>query len=360
MDINKYEDKPWEFEVDEIDPFTSKNFYEKIQPYRILYEYLKLSPTFALAIKEDSYKKPEGIEKYLREVKNKAVPEFTFTRNELTYLPLDYKDIVKTLNEQTKGGWDFSETGFRDWWCDIAIKIFDQGLIPPAIQLIKVPHHTPVDDEKILEAWHRKSWFRLHKERGFALIAVPLIGNKKNAMKSIDKMIQSKDFKPYAPPNKLFYKLEKGKQLEKLDIGLRVLWIAALEPELPLWKIGLLARITENTDYTDLDINLPKQSEDDKYKTEYLASMTSRKLKESLIIMENAARGRFPCNNPDCLSPFKKDKSNQIDIDKILKLVRKSMNRRQKNELSRAEFLRSYYEDDEDVIIEDNGKIKFK
>ena len=76
--------------------------------------------------------------------------------------------------------------------------------------------------------------------------------------------------------------------------------------------------------------------------------------------MENAARGRFPCNNPDSLSPFKKDKGTQIDIQKILKLVRESMNRRQKNEILRAEQLRNYYKDDEDVIIEDNGRITFK
>ena len=358
MDINKYEDKPWEFEVDEIDPFTSKNFLKKIQPYRILYEYLKLSPTFALAIKEDAYKNPDGYEKYLRKVKNKSVPKFTFTSDELTYFPVDYDDIVKTFNEQTKGGCDFSNIGFRDWWHETAMVIFGHRF-SHAIQIMKVPHYTSVSNENILEAW-QKSIRHFYKDRGFALIVVPLEGKKKDAIKSINSIICNKDFKPYEHSNGPFYKLEKGKNLEKLVLGLRVLWIAASEPELPLWKIGLLARITEKKHYTDLDINLPKQSEEDIFKTEYLASITSRKLKESLIIMENAARGRFPCNNPDSLSPFKKDKGTQIDIQKILKLVRESMNRRQKNEILRAEQLRNYYKDDEDVIIEDNGRITFK
>ena len=103
---------------------------------------------------------------------------------------------------------------------------------------------------------------------------------------------------------------ESQKQLEKLNIGLRVLWTRALNPDLPLWKVGLKANIRKEKDgdgYKGIDPDLLKKT--DKYKDQInnLETMTSRKLREALIIMENAARGRFPCNDPKLIPPFNKN-----------------------------------------------------
>jgi hypothetical protein len=309
----------WIFSKDDLKP--TDPFYEVSRPYRIWHEYLRISPTFAIAIKEyelnlnelteldmkrdvkfplDPY--PEPFEKYYSKRRK-------LTSDERLRIPDDYEDVVKTYKAMALGGFKFEDINFKMWWLLHAADIFGYRHAPSATSIINIPHHAAINKEEIIKSLEKyESEQRLKNgNTGFALVAIPLTGEIKNVMASVNELLKNEDFTPIQKKWEALYTLEKGKQLEKLNIGLRLLWTAALNPNLPLWKIGLEAKITEEDDYINLKMNLSKQPEEDKYKTEYLASITSRKLKESLIIMENAARGRFPCTDPNLISVFTKD-----------------------------------------------------
>ena len=332
------ETEPWEFERDDLDP--SDPIYKISRPYRIWHEYLRLSPTFAIAIKEY-----EGNIKKLTELDVKRNSDFPLqhyqdqhyelhekrfynrilTSDEKLRIPDDYEDVVKTFKAMTKGGLGFRHDYFKRWWISHAADIFGYRHAPSAVSIINTPHNAPLNLDEIIEALNIYSLEDRLKDgnTGFALVAIPLTGNKQNVMASVNELFENEEFTPIQKKWEALYTLEKGKQLEKLNIGLWVLWTRALNPNLPLWKVGLKANIRKEKDgdgYKGIDPDLIRQPEKYKDQIYNLETMTSRKLKESLIIMENAARGRFPCTDPNLISTFKKDQ--------MLELVRESIRRR--------------------------------
>lgn len=321
--------EPWEFEGDDFSP--SDPLYKISRPYRIWHEYLRLSPTFALAVKDYEYKIHKLTTEELK--RNKihlvGVPENLKTQGELTadeikLIPDDYEDVVRTYKEMAIGGWDFSNNTFKQWWRIHAADIFGYRHAPSPISLISIPHGSTIITSDFTKALNDYSKGQRITDggTGFVLVAVPLSGNKKDIMASINELIKEDAITPIKKTNEALFEIQKGKQLAKLPNGLRLLWMAALEPKLHLWKLGHKARVTEYKVYTDLDPTQSKHNEQTRYLTEYLASMTSTRLKEAVIIMENAARGRFPCKDAKLLPAF--------DKDEMIALVGEPIKKRQK------------------------------
>ena len=330
--IIKPKKEPWEIEDDDLD--LSDPNYEISRPYRIWHEYLWLSPTFALAIKEYNLKPFKLTDEELKrsdpsirenmDVYKKLGPN-ALNDDELKLIPDDYTDVVKTFKIMAPGGWCFSPYRFKSWWNEHGADIFGYRINPSPVNLINIPHHSPVHTDQIIKSLY--DYISVHRIKnansGFALIAVPLTGNKKSIIASVSELIKNnKDFKPIIKPRETIVKLEKGMQLDKLAIGLRVLWIHALNPKLALWKVGLKAEITDNPKFTCINPDSPRQPEKYKDQISNLETMTSRKLREALIIMENAARGRFPCNDPNLLPSYNKDGEPLFDKDKMLEKIR--------------------------------------
>ena len=350
------EPDPWIFDKDDLDP--SDPLYKISRPYRIWHEYLRISPTFAIAIKEyeRNFNKlteldlkrdvrfplhhDEGLQKRYLELRE-------LTNDERLRIPDDYEDVVKTYKAMALGGLKFEKEYFKRWWRLHAADIFGYRYAPSAASIINIPHHAAINKEEIIISLEKyESEQRLkYGNTGFALVAIPLTGNKNDVIASVNEIIKNEKFTPIQKKWEALYTLEKGKQLEKLNIGLRVLWTRALNPDLPLWKVGLKANIRKEKDgdgYKGIDPDLLKKP--DKYKDQInnLETMTSRKLREALIIMENAARGRFPCTNPDLVSLFDKDKDPPLDQNQMLELVRESITKRKKIEYCRHNV--SYHE----------------
>ena len=319
MKQDKKNKELWEFQMDDLDP--SDSLYKISRPYRIWHEYLRVSPIFKLAIRS-----------WYQDIPKKGQTKSIYTDEEQSRIPEDFGEIMTTYYRMFKSEGFTINTTYFEWWIEHGTQIFGYRYSPSPIILKKVSHGDRLYASEILNSLEEYSLIRRENGRtGFALISVPLTGKKKDVLASINDLFVNSDFTPIKT-SKSLYTLEKGKQLDKLNIGLRVLWIAALNPHLELWRIGLLANITDNDEYTTLDINLSKHNDITKYKTEYLASMTSRKLNEAIIIMENAARGRFPCNNARLVPKFNKKE--------ILELVRESIIERYKIEEKRYTNLR--------------------
>ena len=103
--MNRDLNKPWIFDRDDLDP-TDPN-YKISRPYRIWHEYLKISPSFALAVKEHEYRidnlsctdkkrRSEGLERILELEREILLKRERLTLEENNQKPDDYKDVVKS------------------------------------------------------------------------------------------------------------------------------------------------------------------------------------------------------------------------------------------------------------------------
>jgi hypothetical protein len=69
----------------------------------------------------------------------------------------------------------------------------------------------------------------------------------------------------------------------------------AREPKAPLWKIGVKAGVSAK--YANFDINIETVPSHLIETVQIIENITSRTLRNALNIMDNAARGKFPCKD---------------------------------------------------------------
>ena len=296
-----FEDEPWQkYRAD----FPINSFYfTPTRPFRIWYEYVNLSPTGILAYEYISSGN-------LNDADLKNCPEDFFD----TVVPF-YKDMVFHKDMKLEKG------AFDRWWLRHGADMFGmRDLQPEPTTILKVDHHKELTAEEILQPL--ESYIdndrRDAGNSGFILLAVPFSGDKKKMMKAVEKLIRNQDFTPVGKPDIKTYKLYgQRKRTDVLPINLRVLWHKALNPDLELWRVGHLAKITDDPRYLSLDPSKKKHTLFSKYYSERLASMTSNRLQAALVIMENAVRGRFPCDKADLLPEF--------DHQKLLREVSKNL-----------------------------------
>jgi hypothetical protein len=270
----------WEFGKME---FKKGSFnYETSRPYRLWYEYLRLSPTYLLA-----HKKNTDYEGGLTEDEKKS-------------LPSDFNEVLKTYNDFG----DIYQQSFREWWTgrlkdgDIFNKskstLFGfQSFKTQAMALTLVQEDQEINEEYYMQALkgYLNSKHRIQNDPSFMVIAVPLIGTRSDILNAVNNLIDEDDIRPLRPS----YSLSGDRfHHDSLSTGLRVLYNRAKFPKLALWKIGVLSGVSKK--YAHLDIN-EKPNHKTIEETEKLAILTSAMLKNSIAIMENAARGKFPCRD---------------------------------------------------------------
>lgn len=311
----KLTNEPWIFDEDDLD-IDDPN-YKISRPYRIWHEYLRISPSFYFANRENEYRMDKlSLEDRQRTPEGQSVPpnysipeellaKVALTAEEKSLLPADYVDVVKTFNGMAYGGWDFMFK-FRTWWLKHAADIFGYRHDPSPISLISVPQDIELNETEFQKSF--KEYLSEQRKNngmhGFSLVAIPLNGDKKKIITSLNQLLQDQSIEPLKKKGEPLYQLQKGKQLAKIAIGLRLLWLKSLNPDLELWRLGIMAGVTKHKRYKILDPKISKHTEETKMLSENLATMTSHRLKEALIIMENAARGRFPCSDATLLPEF--------------------------------------------------------
>lgn len=282
--------EPW---MPYADDFVKGDFYYNMtRPYRVWYEYLTISPTFSLA------------QKYLSSNGN-------LTDEEMLQCPDDFlSDIVPTCRDMNL---QIGRGSFDVWWQRYGADIFGMRRAQPTpVKVFNAKHHMKIDPAEINEPF--KGFLENDREdfgnTGFMLLAIPLSGDRKKMIASVSKIIKEEDWQPLGYPGTKTYKLYSERtHLDNLHTNLRVLWHRALDPKSALWRLGLKARSTNYSIYTNLhpeyDTGTPESLS--------MASMTSNRLRYGIHTMENAIRGRFPCQTAELLPP--------IDQHKLIKGV---------------------------------------
>ena len=256
------------WEIDGFEFLKGTFHYERSQPYRLWYEYLRLSPIYFQAHKERTAK--DGL-----------------TKAEIKALPDDF-DVVRKTYDDFGNVYQFP---FRIWWTSFMgkAKLFGEPVHKlQATPLAYVPQDHVTDTEACKAALEK--YARYHY--GFMLLGVPLDGSRADILRAVSEQIDN----DYIEPLKAKYSLHGERfHCESITTTLRLLLMKASDPKLSLWKLGVKAGVSEK--YADLDITVTRIPHHMVESTQVLENINCRMLNHSHLIMENAARGKFPCKD---------------------------------------------------------------
>jgi hypothetical protein len=266
--INKRE--LWEYEDAEHLGSLNNTFYiETIKPYRLWYEYLRLSPTYWLAHKQST-----GLEGGL-------------SGSEESLIPHDFDHVIETY----KNFGDIYSLPFHWWWQTVGARLFGQPVYDYE------PHDlgniSTLDGSIVLNLMHALknnvtvNGYSLPEPPDYIVLAIPLHGTQGKILEKVSSIIKSK-VKPIEQPCTHVYTLmgERFRQ-DTLTKRLKLLWLNAEHPDWNLVKLGKEAPTSEK--YLNLKLNETNRS--------HLNSMTSNMRRAAWLNVENAARGRFPCDD---------------------------------------------------------------
>lgn len=251
--------------------------------YELLFEYLRLSPSYELARKE-------------------AVEELT--QSERASLPVDFDEVRATY--ALLG--DVQEVLFRTWWLEKGLKAFGRPGSRPAVrELAAIPDGVDAALAQIGPAIERYLEEQRRDEGLGAslLIALPLGARTSDALKQVRALLNKhSDTRSTVcePALRLHGQRLRSKALFS---GIRLLWIRAAKPKWELWRLGAKARIS-STYSSVLNPDAPRRVADEQemIDREMMSKITYRALLKFEAIAENAARGRFPLDQPVLKATF--------------------------------------------------------
>jgi hypothetical protein len=265
---------PWE--EHDIGFKVSEELREETFLYRVWFEYLRLSPTFWLA-----HKAKNGV----------------LTQEERLKLPEDFDVVMETY----KYFYDIYRYPFWGWWFEDGRDLFGKtGLSSKTgskvTKIAKIPSGRAYQSggHDFREYLRNREPAAMKREE--SIFSVPLDLPQKKVIKQFTQLIAAE----YSRHNEIavsksvserpIYKFYPQKyRLDSLEKGLRVMWVMAEDPNLILWKVGHKARIS----YIHKN---PDENSDSYHETvTTLKNLTSRYERKAINVMENAARGRFPC-----------------------------------------------------------------
>jgi hypothetical protein len=250
----------------------------------LMLEFLRISPSYELARKS----RMEGL-----------------TKEEKKLLPKDFELVLKTYDDFG----DVSSIRFDEWWLTKGLYIYGTEFAKPRTRLIA----NVVKDEEIDQKFHRALDHHFEKIRpeegkGPALIlSVPLGINKRTVLAQISKLIdQSKVVIPVKAKKSARPLDAKRLRKDPLLIAINILWNKSKDPEIDLWRLGVLAKVSpKHMDGLDAKAQkLTSKTTDQRMK---MGILTSRALKKAKQICEQAARGKFPNSSPIDLPEFNWD-----------------------------------------------------
>lgn len=273
---------PWELRGSD---FSKPGWH--LQPtagYELMIEFLRISPSYELARKANM----EGL-----------------TDEEKRSLPSDFELVLKTYKQFG----DIRQILFRQWWLKRGLKIFGNPYSKPKVHQIAhlqagrdTPAGSLTDQMQVYLDGARR-------DEGLTealVVTVPIGIRKRDINRQIAKLLDSHVSDEYQHPSQPKLKL-LGKRLraEVLLKGMFLLWIKAAKPKWENWRLGVASDFSP-TYSKALDVNDSKKGArgDEQYDRILMAKITVRALRKFETIAENAARGKFPCQDPVEKSEF--------------------------------------------------------
>lgn len=284
------------------------------RPYVLLMtEYMKLSPSYHLARRYrlenwgDETLYAHIIELY--QLKPNQASDETIRQS----LMSDFDRVLKTYDEYG----DLTQISFRDWWLGAGLDIYAHDHEVFHVTRFGRLERDEQDGKNILNNLERylKQSRVSQNNPPTIFVAIPLGMTKRKALAQLSYIIDHEQVpvivKAQKPKRPFTAKRLHQDTLRKY---LNVLKGRAIDPELPLWKLGLKCNISsKNKDSITADAKPNNKNVDQRL---VLAVLTSRALKKAIYIAEHAARGDFPLNT--------KRQVPEYDWDKIYEFMRKS------------------------------------
>lgn len=262
--------------------------------YELLFEYLRLSPSYELARKEAT----EGL-----------------TSEERARLPADFPDVRATYRRFG----DVQTVLFRTWWLERGLRAFGSpGSRPKVRELTALAAGVDAGAAQVLPAIERflEDDRRDEGLHAALLVALPLSLKPSEVLKQVRALLEVHSA-PVVTVQRPALRLEGQRLRAKvLFSGIRLLWIRAARPKWELWRLGAKARIS-STYSGVLNPEAPRRVADDQemIDREMMSKITYRALQKFEATAENAARGRFPSDAPVDKAPF--------DYPRLAKLIQR-------------------------------------
>jgi hypothetical protein len=270
---------PWKLQASD---YSQPRWY--VRPtvaYELLFEFLRLSPSYELARKEAEDGLPKGEQ-----------------------LPPDFNEVRRTYallgNVQT--------ALFRDWWLQRGLRAFGNPSMKPRVhsicllaggQDVRIGDVTPPMEQYVSET---------RRDEGLGpalLIALPLNARRAEVLKQVTRLLDEHAKQRTSTDRPVLTLQGQRLRAKVLFNGIRLLWFKAAKPRWELWRLGAKARLSPTYSKV-LDPAAPRRVTDvqQMIDREMMSKITHRALVKFQAIAENAARGKFPSDEPVAQVPF--------------------------------------------------------
>ena len=279
--------------------------------YRLMFEFLKISPSYEMA----RLHRTQGL-----------------TKDQKGVLPDDFDQVLRTYDLLG----DVQKILFRSWWLNRGLKAFGNPYSKPKVH--KISLLPDACDVAVTDINNDLNHFlgETRGEEGLSgslLVSIPVGGRRSDVLKQINKLLGQHNFVETTKRSEDRPKLAlMGKRLhvDAMLKGLGLLFWKSAQPKWENWRLGTFAELSKS--YSEvLDYKAPKKTATTMEAVDriIMGKITSRALKRFELIAENAARGRFPCDEHVDCSTY-----NYLELQKRIKL-RKQWEKSEKERLAR-------------------------
>ena len=284
---------------------TAKDWSTKgIQGYvMLMVEFLRISPSYALAheIRTKKIAPSKQAPLILKLYRDTDKP---LTKQAELDVISDFARVLSTYDEYG----DIFQCSFDEWWANRGLAMYGSPHNKPIVKKIAGISQGELYEPlfgQALEHYFNKQ--RASEGNPPALLlAVPLGQPKRQLLAYISKLIDAEAV-PLPIKSQRAIKPLVAKRLRSapLFIMLRILMARAQYPEIPLWRIGKHAGVSQK--YAQTEITLNKKRLQDADAKIHLSILTSRYLLKAKCVAEQAARGQFPSSSKLILPIFDLD-----------------------------------------------------
>ena len=246
--------------------------------YILMLEALRLSPTYELARKTRAGE---------------------ITRAEKKKLPKDFDQVLATYDMIG----DVNKIVFRYWWIQRGIRVFGKPYTKPEIKVIDTFAHEEYVDKKNLFKNLEMNFVNERSNDGqppTMLLSIPLTMNKTEVLKKLKTILNENKIQKEVMPNQPLIKIMSTRFNEMAIVrGIRLLYLRSIMIDGKLWELGIVSDISKK--YSQMQhsrFGTKAKDAHEKYDRMVLTNITNRMIKKFELIVENAARGRFPCDDP--------------------------------------------------------------
>lgn len=284
---------------------TTKDWSTKgIQGYvMLMVEFLRISPSYALAheIRTRKIAPSKQAPLILNLYKDADKP---LTKQAERDVIKDFERVLSTYDEYG----DIFNCSFEAWWASEGLAMYGSPYNKPIVKKIAGMSQGEAYEPlfgRALEHYFNKQ--RVGEGNPPALLlAVPLGQPKRQLLAHISKLIDAEAV-PLPIKSQRAVRPLAAQRLRSapLFIMLRILMARAQYPDIPLWRIGKHASVSQK--YAETEITLNKKRLQDADAKIHLSILTSRYLLKAKCVAEQAARGQFPSSGKLILPVFDPD-----------------------------------------------------